>query len=154
MMLFAIVRQFCCLVRRAITCAWISKEILGLVEGENWIKNLCECKTKNLTSESLHTIMWIALVIQQIWSVPKTMQRPKFTCLPFIDGISPWALMWGYLCTLFRFCWPHWDKVFPISEKMSIVYVCKGIAILLEVIVYVHWRLDHIGLCGLVLPSV
>ena len=56
---------------------------------------------------------------------------------------SPWKLTRGYLHTLLRSCWHHMVyKVFLFPIKSQFCIIVKGVALLLEVIVGVHLRLD------------
>ena len=58
----AIVQQLCYSIWRAITCAWISIEVLGMMQG-GINQRPRECKAKVLISELLHTTMSIDPVI-------------------------------------------------------------------------------------------
>lgn len=57
-----IVQQLCYSIWRAITCAWISKEVLTMIKG-GFDQRPHECKAKVLINELLHTAMSIALII-------------------------------------------------------------------------------------------
>jgi hypothetical protein len=60
----AIVQQLCYSIWRAITCARISKEVLGMME-EGFDQRPHECKAKVLINELLHTATSIAPIIKQ-----------------------------------------------------------------------------------------